>query len=50
MKVIKMVFFAIVVLAFVYNGGEGAVTAGPIVRQVLEAYFSLKAIDVALAD
>jgi penicillin-binding protein 2 len=40
----------IVVLAFVYNGGEGAVTAGPVVRQVLEAYFSLKAIDVALAD
>jgi penicillin-binding protein 2 len=40
----------IAVAAFVYNGGEGAVTAGPIVRQVLEAYFSLRAIDVALAD
>lgn len=39
----------IAVAAFVYNGGEGAVTAGPIVRQLLEAYFSLKAIDVALA-
>ena len=35
----------IVVIAFVYNGGEGAVTAGPIVKQVLEAYFELKAID-----
>ncbi len=40
----------IAVAAFVYNGGEGAVTAGPIVRQILEAYFSLKSIDVALAD
>jgi penicillin-binding protein 2 len=37
----------IAVVAFVYNGGEGAVTAGPVVRQVLEAYFQLKAIDVA---
>jgi penicillin-binding protein 2 len=36
----------IAVVAFVYNGGEGAVTAGPIVRQVLEAYFAFKAIDV----
>lgn len=35
----------IVVTAFVFNGGEGAVTAGPIVKQVLEAYFQLKAID-----
>jgi penicillin-binding protein 2 len=37
----------IAVLAFVYNGGEGAVTAGPIVKLVLEAYFELKAIDAA---
>lgn len=37
----------IVVVAFVYNGGEGAVTAGPIVRQVLEAYFAFKSIDAA---
>ena len=37
----------IAVIAFVYNGGEGAVTAGPIVRQVLEAYFALKAIDAS---
>ncbi len=37
----------IAVVAFVYNGGEGALTAGPVVRQILEAYFELKAIDVA---
>ena len=37
----------IVVVAFVYNGGEGAVTSGPIVRQVLEAYFAFKSIDAA---
>ncbi|MEW6568656.1 MAG: penicillin-binding protein 2 [Chloroflexota bacterium] len=39
----------IAVVAFVYNGGEGAVTAGPIVRQILETYFALKAIDAARA-
>ena len=38
----------IAVVAFVYNGGEGAITAAPIVRQVLEAYFALKAIDTAV--
>jgi penicillin-binding protein 2 len=37
----------IAVVAFIYNGGEGAVTSGPVVRQVLEAYFSFKAIDAA---
>jgi penicillin-binding protein 2 len=37
----------IAVVAFVYNGGEGAITAGPIVKQVIEAYFELKAIDAA---
>jgi penicillin-binding protein 2 len=37
----------IAVIAFVYNGTEGAVTSGPIVKQVLEAYFNLKAIDAA---
>lgn len=37
----------IAVLAFVYNGNEGSSTAGPIVRQVMEAYFELKAIDAA---
>ncbi|MFQ5942394.1 MAG: penicillin-binding transpeptidase domain-containing protein, partial [Anaerolineales bacterium] len=35
----------IAVIAFVYNGGEGAVTSGPIVKQVIEAYFELKSID-----
>ena len=33
----------IAVVAFVYNGNEGSTTAGPIVRQVMEAYFDLKA-------
>jgi penicillin-binding protein 2 len=37
----------IAVVAFVYNGGEGAVTAGPIVKQVMDAYFELKAIDAS---
>jgi penicillin-binding protein 2 len=37
----------IAVVAFIYNGGEGASVAGPIVRQLLNAYFELKAIDVA---
>ncbi len=39
----------IVVVAFVYNGGEGASVAAPIVRNVLDAYFELKAIDQAQA-
>lgn len=38
----------IAVVAFVYNGGEGASVAAPIVRRVLEAYFELKAIDSAV--
>lgn len=38
----------IAVVAFVYNGGEGASVAGPIVRRTIEAYFELKSIDVAL--
>jgi penicillin-binding protein 2 len=37
----------IVVVAFCYNGGEGASVAAPIVRRVLEAYFELKGIDAA---
>ncbi len=40
----------IAVIAFVYYGGEGAVTSGPIVRQVLEAYFEIKSIDAARAQ
>ena len=35
----------IVVVAFVYNGDEGAILAAPVVRNVIEAYFSLKSID-----
>jgi len=35
----------IAVVAFVYNGGEGASVAGPIARKVIEAYFELKAVD-----
>ncbi len=33
----------IAVVAFIYNGNEGSTTAGPVVRQVMEAYFDLKA-------
>ncbi len=39
----------IAVVAFVYNGGEGASVAGPIVRKLIEAYFELKAVDTAAA-
>ncbi|WP_298009037.1 penicillin-binding transpeptidase domain-containing protein, partial [Anaerolinea sp.] len=35
----------IAVVAFVYNGGEGASVAAPIVRKVMEGYFELKSID-----
>ncbi len=37
----------IVVVAFVYNGGEGASVAAPIVERVLESYFDFKAMDAA---
>lgn len=36
---------AIAVVAYVYNGGEGASVAGPIVRRTMEAFFELKNID-----
>ncbi|MBI3362117.1 MAG: penicillin-binding protein 2 [Chloroflexi bacterium] len=39
----------IAVIAFVYNGGEGAVTSGPIAAKVLQAYFDLKRIDAGTA-
>lgn len=39
----------IAVVAFVYNGGEGASVAAPIVRQIMEGYFELKAIDTTAA-
>jgi len=40
----------IAVVAFVYNGGEGASVAGPIVRRIMEAYFELRSIDTALGN
>jgi penicillin-binding protein 2 len=40
----------IAVVAFVYDGGEGALTAGPVVRDVLKAFFELKTIDLQQAD
>ncbi len=33
----------IIVIAFIYNGGEGAKVATPVVRDVMNAYFTLKA-------
>jgi penicillin-binding protein 2 len=35
----------IAVVAFVYNGTEGSTVSAPIVREVIKAYFNLKAID-----
>ena len=35
----------IAVVAYVYNGGEGASVAGPIIRRTMEAYFELKNVD-----
>ncbi len=40
----------IAVIAFAYNGGEGAPVAGPMVRRTLEAYFGLKAADSTLGN
>ena len=40
----------IAVVAFVYNGGEGASVAGPIVRRMLEAYFEIQSIDVTTGN
>lgn len=34
----------IAVVAFVYNGGEGASVAGPVARKIFEAYFALESI------
>lgn len=36
----------IIVMAFAYNGGEGASVAGPMVFRVIESYFELKSIDI----
>ncbi len=35
----------IAVLAFIYNGEEGATVAGPVVMEILDAYFELNAIE-----
>lgn len=37
----------IVIMAFEYNGGEGASVAAPVVGRLMQAYFELKAIDLA---
>lgn len=37
----------VAVVAFVYNGNEGASVAGPIVRQFLEAYFKIRQANTA---
>lgn len=37
----------VIVIAFAYNGGEGGSVAAPIVARVLQAYFEIKAIDIA---
>ncbi|MDP1547740.1 MAG: penicillin-binding transpeptidase domain-containing protein [Anaerolineales bacterium] len=37
----------IIVVAFAYNGGEGASVAGPMVERVIRAYFEIKAVDIA---
>ena len=37
----------VIILVFCYNGGEGASVAAPIVARVMQAYFEIKAIDLA---
>jgi penicillin-binding protein 2 len=37
----------IIVMAFAYNGGEGASVAGPMVFRTIDAYFEIKAQDIA---
>jgi len=37
----------IAVVAFIYNGGEGSLVAGPVVQQVMQAYFDLKNVDIS---
>ena len=40
----------IIVLAFLYNGGEGGTVAAPVVARVMQAYFELKSIDLAASS
>ncbi|KXK12171.1 MAG: penicillin-binding protein 2 [Chloroflexi bacterium OLB14] len=37
----------IIVVAFAYNGGEGASVAGPMVARMIKSYFEIKATDLA---
>jgi penicillin-binding protein 2 len=37
----------IIILAFLYHGGEGGTVAAPVVARVMRAYFELKSIDLA---
>ncbi len=37
----------IAIIVFLYNGIEGGRTAAPVVKQVMDAYFELKSIDIA---
>ncbi len=39
----------VVIVAFMYNGGEGGVVAAPVVRLIMDAYFKIKAIDAGLS-
>ncbi len=36
----------IIILAFLYHGGEGGTVAAPVVARVMQAYFQLKSIDL----
>jgi penicillin-binding protein 2 len=38
----------IALVAFVYNGNEGATVAGPIISRVMQAYFEIKAVDAGV--
>jgi penicillin-binding protein 2 len=40
----------IIILAFLYNGGEGGTVAAPVVARVMQAYFELKSIDLAASS
>ncbi|MCL4274201.1 MAG: hypothetical protein KJZ77_10055 [Anaerolineales bacterium] len=40
----------IIVIAFAYNGGEGASVAGPMVDRMIRAYFEIKAVDAAQSN
>ena len=37
----------VAVVVFLYNGGEGAIAAAPVAKDILNAYFQLKAIDTS---